>query len=91
MSIRGAALSISSPVPGRVMNSAITAGLGAFAGAAGVYVLPALLGPGWALATGVQLLLIAGGTRTDMPRLAAVAALGGWPLLFGAAAHTFAR
>ncbi len=73
------------------MKSAIAAGFGAFAGAAGAIALPSLIGPGGALASGAQLLLIAGGVRVDMPRLAAGAALGGWPLLLGALAHIAAR
>lgn len=73
------------------MKSAIAAGFGAFAGAAGVFVLPALIGAGWALAGGAQLLLIAAGVRVDMPRLATAAALGGWPLLLGAAAQILLR
>lgn len=73
------------------MRSAIAAGFGAFVGALGVFVLPGMLGPSWALAGGVQLLLIAGGVRIDMPRLAALATLGGWPLLLGSVAHIAAR
>lgn len=52
---------------------------------------PSLIGPGLALAGGAQLLLIAGGVRVDMPRLASSAALAGWPLLIGALAHIAAR
>lgn len=73
------------------MKAAIAAGFGAFAGAAGVFVLPGLIGAGWALTGGAQLLLIACGVRIDMPRLATAAALGGWPLLIGAAAHIALR
>jgi hypothetical protein len=56
-----------------------------------VYVLPGLLGPGWSLVGGAQLLLIAAGVRVDMPRLATAAALIGLPLLVGAAAHIVVR
>lgn len=73
------------------MKSAIAAGFGAFTGAVGAIALPAFLAPGWALASGAQLLLIAAGVRVDMPRLAAAAALAGWPLLLGALAHIAAR
>lgn len=73
------------------MKIAIAAGIGAFVGAAGVITLPAFVGPGWAMVGGAQLLLIAGGVRIDMPRLASAAALGGWPLLIGAVAHIVLR
>lgn len=73
------------------MKAALEAFIGAFAGAAGVYLLPSLIGAGLCLGLGAQLLLIAGGVRIDMPRLAAVAAVGGWPLLIGAAAHIALR
>lgn len=73
------------------MKSAIAAGFGAFAGAASAIALPSLIGAGLCLGLGAQLLLIAGGVRVDMPRLAAVASLGGWPLLLGALAHIAAR
>jgi len=73
------------------MKAALAAFIGAFAGAAGAITLPAFVGPVWALASGAQLLLIAGGVRIDMPRLAAAAAVGSWPLLLGAAAHIAVR
>lgn len=73
------------------MKSAIAAGIGAFAGAAGVFVLPGLLGAGLCLGFSAQLLLVAAGVRIDMPRLAAAAAVAGWPLLIGAAAHIVVR
>ena len=73
------------------MKSAIAACAGVLWGAAAVYVLPGLLGPGWSLVGGAQLLLIAAGVRVDMPRLATAAALIGLPLLVGAAAHIVVR
>ncbi|XAI95173.1 hypothetical protein [Dolichospermum phage Dfl-JY14] len=73
------------------MKSAIAAGVGAFTGAVGAIALPSLFGSGLCFGLGVQLLLIAGGVRVDMPRVAAGAALGGWPLLLGAAAQILLR
>ena len=73
------------------MKSAIAACAGVFWGAAAVYVLPGLIGSGWALVGGVQLLLIAAGVRVDMPRLSTAAALVGLPLLVGAGAHLSVR
>lgn len=73
------------------MKSAIAAGFGALIGAAGAIALPSLIGIGLCFGLGAQLLLIAGGVRIEMPRLAAVAAVGGWPLLVGSLAHFAVR